>query len=89
MANALVTATVPLAWLRLIASLRSSVSNPFVNEASGVSSSRACCGLPGPANPPFLERTQHFRIVAESYAGIFPNFWLPSGMVVQCSLLSQ
>jgi hypothetical protein len=33
MANALVTATVLLAWLRLIASLRSSVSNPFVNEA--------------------------------------------------------
>jgi hypothetical protein len=26
---------------------------------------------------------------ARSYAGIFSNFWLSSGMGVQCSLLSQ
>jgi hypothetical protein len=42
---------------------------------------------------PAVDRSEQFAglpvAVAESYAGIFPNFWLPSGMGVQRSLLSQ
>jgi hypothetical protein len=50
-----------------------------------------------PFSEPPVNRSQQFasllrlalRAPDTPYAGIFPNFWLSSGMGVQCSLLSQ